>query len=112
MQRDGDEPSRRSDRYSLRRDLKYFSPSRSGNRAKRRCDRQEICALLAALRTSARRQPENVEIARQFLYPARYHRQRIQRARGPLRLITSALPRAIEFHFRRNGGVTAGVNAN
>ena len=53
-----------------------FPASRSGDCANRGLHRKTICALLAALRASPGRRPENVEVVRQFLHPARRDRER------------------------------------
>ena len=76
VQRDGHGIARRADRYSLRRGGQYFPASRGGDRADRRLHRPDsFRALLAALRASARRRAENVEVVREFLHAARSPRK-------------------------------------
>src|SRR6266487_4138321 len=64
-------------------------------------------ALLAALRAFAGRWPEDVEIARKFLYAAEPFGKGIHRPRNSLRADARALSRAAEFHMGRNGGSAA-----
>ncbi len=94
----------RPDRHSLRRRGQHFPASRSGDRAKRRRDREKIRELLAALRALAGRRPENGEVARQFLHRARRARERLHRTRASLRADAGPLSDAIEFHLGRNEG--------
>jgi hypothetical protein len=82
------------------------------DRADGRLHRQAVRALLAALRASARGWAEDVEVVRQFLHAARRDRERLQRARGALRLAARALSRAAELHLGRNGGSADGAGAD
>ena len=67
-------------RHSLRRGGQHLSASRSGDRAIGRLQRKTVRALLAALRASAGRWAENVEIVRQFLHLARCAWKRVTAA--------------------------------
>src|SRR6266404_2648318 len=107
MQRDGDHVTWRTDRYSLRWRGQYFPTSRSGDRAERRRHRKKICALLAALRAFAGRWPEDVEIARKFLYAVEPFGKGIHRPGNSLRADARALSRAAELHVGRTGGRAA-----
>ena len=63
---------------------------------------KEIRPLLAALRASAGRRPENGEVARQFLHRAGCSREKLHRARDSLRAVARALSRAAQFYLGRN----------
>ena len=69
-----------------------LSASRERDRAERRRDRQAVLALLGPRRVSARRRPEDVEVARQHLHGARSRRRR---ATGRRRCATCCCRRTI-----------------
>src|SRR5438270_9575336 len=99
VQRDGDHVARRPDRHPLRWRGQHFPAPRSGDRAERRSDRKTICAVLDALRASARRWPENVEVVGEFLHDPRRSRERLYGPRDPLRSDTGELPDPVEFYL-------------
>ena len=69
--RDGDQVPGRDARYPRRRHRPHLPASRKRDRAIGSAHRQAVRALLAARRVSDGGRPEDVEVARQFLYPAR-----------------------------------------
>ena len=76
------------------------------------CSGKTVRSLLAALRAPPGRRPENVEIVRQLLHPARRAREGIQRPRGSLRADPGALSRAAQFHLGRNGRSAPGARSD
>ena len=63
--------------------------------------RQAVRALLAALRTSDGRRPEDVEVAGQLLYASRPRSRRATRRGDPLSARVGAVPQEAQLHLRR-----------
>ena len=76
-------------------------------------DRQAVLALLGARRVSARRRPEDVEVARQHPHHSRHRRARLPAVGGALSAAVGALPQAAQLHLGEPGagrGVAAAAH--
>src|SRR5690242_16755345 len=104
MLRHGDELSGGNAGYPRRRRRSDLSAPRKRNRTIGIYYRQAVRALLAALRASAYRIAEDVEVARQLLYATRSARDGLPAGSHSLPARLGPLSQKAEFHVRRIEG--------